>query len=209
MTGKNRSLNLLIPGIDGSGPDHWQTLWEIAHQDCERVELGAWDRPIPRLWMERLTEAVRRRRDANVTLVAHSLGCILVAWWAQSQPQLAARLSGAFLVAPCNPASDRDQRLRTFSPIPVNRPPFPVLVLASRNDPYATFDWSARFARGLDAKIHDAGYLGHINAASPIGAWNEGRLLLDDFRSSLAAKEKSWLSSMGNRCVPQSPRMER
>ncbi len=31
---------LTIPGLDNSGPGHWQSLWEQKFPDCERIDLG-------------------------------------------------------------------------------------------------------------------------------------------------------------------------
>ncbi|MFX5522437.1 alpha/beta hydrolase, partial [Acinetobacter baumannii] len=36
---------LTVPGLGGSGPSHWQTLWEEARLDTKRVELGMWHTP--------------------------------------------------------------------------------------------------------------------------------------------------------------------
>ena len=36
---------LTVPGLNGSGPSHWQTLWEQSRADTARVELGLWSRP--------------------------------------------------------------------------------------------------------------------------------------------------------------------
>ena len=30
---------LTIPGLDNSGPGHWQSLWEQKFPDCERIDL--------------------------------------------------------------------------------------------------------------------------------------------------------------------------
>lgn len=38
-------LILTVPGIDNSGPRHWQSIWERELDDCARVELGSWERP--------------------------------------------------------------------------------------------------------------------------------------------------------------------
>jgi hypothetical protein len=173
-------INLTIPGIDGSGAGHWQTWWEETRGDCRRVDLGDWDRPDPARWMARLDAAIRRQAKARPTLVAHSLGCILVTWWAHHHRDAARHVAGALLVAPCNPEGPRDDRLRPFAPPPRNPLPFPATLVASRDDPYASFDWSARFARSLGAKLIDAGPIGHINAEAGMGAWPEGQKLLED-----------------------------
>ncbi len=31
---------LIVPGLNNSGPRHWQTLWEQTRTDCHRVDLG-------------------------------------------------------------------------------------------------------------------------------------------------------------------------
>ena len=68
------------PTAGGSGPDHWQTRWERRH-GYVRVVQDDWERPTPDAWTARLDESVGRAPGA-VVLVAHSLGCILVARWA-------------------------------------------------------------------------------------------------------------------------------
>jgi len=179
---ERRHLNLIVPGIDGSGADHWQTRWE-AYGDCLKVELGDWDRPEPGAWMARLDDAVAAHQGTDIALVAHSLGCILVAWWARHHREAARHVVAALLVAPCNPSGDRDLRLASFAPVPEARLPFRSRVVASRDDPYATFAWSTYFASVVGADLHDAGHLGHLNCDSDIGAWPAGRLLLDELLS--------------------------
>src|SRR3546814_6249886 len=43
-------LCLIVPGLNNSGPSHWQTLWEQSRPDCERVDLGMWSRPHRNHW---------------------------------------------------------------------------------------------------------------------------------------------------------------
>lgn len=178
-----RPVNLIIPGIDGSGAHHWQTHWENSRGDCRRVDLGDWDKPQPQQWMARLERAVRDGEPAPITLVAHSLGCILVAWWAHYYRATARKIAGALLVAPCNPASKLDRRLHCFNPVPGNALPFPLLVAASSDDPYASANWSAQFARSLGGRVCDVGRIGHINADSDIGSWAQGQKLLNKLRA--------------------------
>jgi len=172
-------VNLIIPGIDGSCSSHWQSQWEQSRGDCRRVDLGSWNDPEPIRWMARLDDAVRQYRDSSIVLVGHSLGSILVAWWAHHHARSCAAISGAMLVAPCDPDSMRDERLRPFAPVPSRRLPFPVTVVASRNDPYASFEWTAGLARILGATLIDVGQAGHINRDSQLGAWPQGESLLE------------------------------
>jgi hypothetical protein len=55
---------------------------------------------------------------------------------------------------------------------------FPAILAASRNDEYATLDFSRRVARRWQSDFVDIGELGHINAASGIGHWPAGLALL-------------------------------
>ncbi|MFX7870436.1 alpha/beta hydrolase, partial [Acinetobacter baumannii] len=45
---------LTVPGLGGSGPSHWQTLWEEARLDTKRVELGMWHTPHRNAWVTKL-----------------------------------------------------------------------------------------------------------------------------------------------------------
>lgn len=96
---------LIVPGINGSGPDHWQTRWEEERVDCARIEQENWHDPDPLAWIGRIDAAVSTV-SGPVVLVAHSLGCLAVgAWGALSKRARDSRL-GAILVAPCDPAQE-------------------------------------------------------------------------------------------------------
>ena len=71
---------LLIPGLYGSGPEHWQSLWEREF-GFARLAQADWETPRCVDWVAALDEAVARGPQ-GVVLVAHSLGSILVAHWA-------------------------------------------------------------------------------------------------------------------------------
>jgi len=172
-------LILIVPGLGNSGPDHWQTLWEAKIPDCERVDLGMWDDPHRNTWVNKINLAVHRA-GRPVILVAHSLGCHAVAWWAEyEQPAQGNPVVGALLVAP--PDVERlgvDERLARFAPAPRRTLPFPSFLAASENDHYC----SLRTARGLasdwGATFAYAGSIAHINADSGIEDWAFGQLLL-------------------------------
>lgn len=171
---------LTVPGLDGSGPEHWQTYWDYGLDNCRRVQMGDWRFPVRSTWVERLDREIRRA-PRPVLLAAHSLGCLAVAWWAKERWSLVYEdlVEGAFLVAPPDvERSDAPERIRTFSPTPRERLPFPSLLMASRNDRYARFETSRRIAQMWGSELVDAGYAGHINADSGLGHWPEGLALL-------------------------------
>jgi len=172
-------LLLTVPGLNGSGPNHWQSRWEQERSDCARAELGCWSSPRRNSWVTTLDIAIRRA-PAPVVLVAHSLGCITVAWWASLLGQPPGwPVAGALLVAPPYvEAGGVDARLAGFAPVPRAALPFPSIVVASRDDPYATMDQMRDMAGGWLSEFVDIGECGHINAESGLGDWQEGQALV-------------------------------
>lgn len=172
-------LVLTVPGLNNSGPNHWQTVWEQQRSDCRRVALGMWDRPHRNTWVNQLNLAIRQA-DRPVVLAAHSLGCLAVAWWAQlEQPGSGHNVLGALLVAP--PEVDffpLDERIGPFAPTPAQPLPFPSILVASQNDPYMGYRVARRLARIWGSNFADAGKVGHINAESGLGEWPFGQFLL-------------------------------
>lgn len=172
---------LIVPGLNDSGPDHWQTAWVRRRDDCRRVELGCWESPLRGVWLARLDQAVRESA-APVILIAHSLGCIAVAWWASLLREDATRrVAAALLVAPADvERPDASEPLLRFAPAPTERLPFPSVVVASRDDRYASFETLERLAGAWGSLLVDVGACGHINADSGLGDWPEGQAMLDD-----------------------------
>lgn len=171
---------LILPGWQNSGPEHWQSRWERLH-GYRRVEQHDWDRPQRGDWMARLEDVVLTA-DGPVLLVAHSLGCLLVAAWA-AHSKNTARVQGALLVAPgdTEPEALRSQ-LPSWSPVVRQRLPFPALLIGSRNDPYCTFERAQGFAADWGARYIDLGDAGHINAASGLGDWPQGHAWLSELQ---------------------------
>jgi len=183
---------LILPGINDSGPAHWQSLWESSIPGARRVLQDDWDHPDCAAWVAALTHAVEMARQGKgeheegpgVVLVAHSLGCLLVAHAAATAPSrdvLARHVRGALLVAPPDPdaISFPTDIARGFDPLPLERLPFPSVLVASHDDPYADFTFARRVAAAWGSELVDAGARGHLNAESGLDDWPEGRRLLD------------------------------
>ena len=179
---------LTVPGLGGSGDEHWQTLWERASLDIHRVELGLWDAPDRAIWVRRLDGAIRDA-GAPVVLVGHSLGCLAIAWWAVFSEGARARpIAGALLVSP--PDVDREDaapEIAGFAPAPMTPLPFPSIMVASEDDPWIAAPRARALASRWGSHFVDVGALGHINAASGVGAWAEGRALLGRLLAAIAA----------------------
>ncbi len=171
---------LVLPGYGGSGPGHWQTLWERAHPHFRRVEAADWEHPVKAEWVDNLEAAVRESGPDTV-LVAHSLACLQVVHWAAAtvvtgRPTVRA----ALLVAPPDPEAPAFPVAATgFSPLPKGRLPFLSMLVASTDDPYATATFSEGCARAWGSHFVSIGPAGHINAASGLGAWEDGKRLLE------------------------------
>lgn len=162
---------LILPGWQNSGPGHWQSRWEAAH-GYTRVEQHDWMRPLRGDWSARL-EDVLLSCDQPAVLVAHSLGCMLTAAWA-SHSKNTRRVKAALLVAP--PDVERDdvrQMLPGWAPVPMQKLPFPAVVVCSRDDPFCAPERARQFAAAWGAERIDAGPRGHLNADSGLGDWPE------------------------------------
>lgn len=179
-TNRQEPLILTVPGFRNSGPDHWQTRWERKRPDCRRAELGMWDAPDRVTWVSRLDAAICAA-ERPVIVAAHSLGCLALAWWAESpRAGQADCVAAALLVAP--PDVDRpgrDPALARFSAAPRHALPFPSFLVASRNDPYCNFRTAHGLANDWACRFVDAGEAGHINADSGLGDWAFGENLLE------------------------------
>jgi predicted alpha/beta hydrolase family esterase len=164
---------LLLPGWLNSDAAHWQSRWEVLH-GYTRVEQDDWTWPRRGDWMARLDEVIQQQ-DAPVVLVAHSLGCQLVAAWA-AHSQHTARVVAAWLVAP--PDTEREDtppNLFNWRPMVRSKLPFASRVLASSNDPYCALERSEGLARDWGSSFENIGVCGHINGDSGLGDWSEGQ----------------------------------
>jgi hypothetical protein len=174
------SAVLILPGWQNSGPLHWQSLWQARH-GYQRVEQHDWMQPLRGDWLMQLEEAVLRCEEPAV-LVAHSLGCIQVAAWAEHSRNTA-RVKAALLVAPGDVERDELRGpLATWSPIARQRLPFRSVLVASHDDPYCSFERVHGMARDWGAQLVDLGKAGHINADSGLGEWPQGQELLRQLR---------------------------
>jgi uncharacterized protein len=167
---------LLLPGWLDSGPTHWQSRWQALYGD-RKVEQDDWVWPKRGDWMSRLDEVIQQSPEPAV-LIAHSLGCQLVAAWA-AHSRHAASVHAALLVAP--PDAEREDmppHLSAWRPIVRERLPFASLTVVSSDDPYCAPDRAVAMAQDWGGASFDLGPRGHINGDSGLGDWPQGRALL-------------------------------
>ena len=174
---------VFLGGLGNSEPDHWQSIWYRSVQRGVWLAHDDWNHPKASDWIADLRNTLSSISGSKV-LIAHSLGCLLAAAWARTAPR--EDILGAFLVAvpdvsaPCFP-----QSAVGFTP---SREPLPLraFVVASQNDPYASFDYSERLAADWQVSFVDVGAKGHINLQSGLEIWPAGCKLLEAFVADAA-----------------------
>lgn len=180
--------HLIVPGWGGSGPQHWQSLWQ-PELGADRVELDDWDATEPARWIAALDHAVTAiaRHDARPpVLIAHSLGCISIAHWAQTAR---VPIRAALLVAPADvERATCLPKLRGFAPIPEAALPFSSAVIASDNDPCSELSRAEHLALRWGSDFHVVPGGGHLNTASNLGKWTHGRAILSQLLSRTALR---------------------
>jgi hypothetical protein len=169
---------IVVPGLGGSGREHWQSHWLRERPGAVRVEQRDWERPDLDEWVAELHDTVQRA-TGPVVLVAHSLGCHTVAHWAARHD---AQVRAALLVAPpdIEESAARGAPIGGFGPPPATPLPFPAVLAASRTDPWAGIDSSRRLAEQWGARFVDLGDVGHVNVDAGFGPWPRGEELLRD-----------------------------
>ena len=174
---------LMVPGLGGSGPDHWQSRWERQLSTARRVEQAAGTNPPERLGRPhrqggRPVQAPGRSRRPlpRRGAVAHAAAGLA-----------GPRVRGAFLVGlPDVENPDLVPGVDDFGPIPRDPLPFPSVLIASRTDPYCAFDkrartWPIRGARRSSMR----GTPGHVNTEIGHGPWPEGLMRFAGFLKRL------------------------
>jgi predicted alpha/beta hydrolase family esterase len=171
---------VIVPGIDGSDQDHWQSIWQAAWgASAVRIQPASWDRPDLDDWCQAIDHAVGPN-PSDAVLVAHSLGCLAAARWVA---QRRSDIRGMFLVAPPDAAGPNFPAAAapTFTALDTTPLDVPGLVVSSDDDPYCTADAAERLASGWHLDHVSVGRAGHINSASRLGRWDLGRALLTAF----------------------------
>jgi predicted alpha/beta hydrolase family esterase len=169
---------VFIAGIDNSGPEHWQSMWHSRVPNGVWVEHRSWDHPDRDVWVREFDDALKAIKGPKL-LIAHSLGCTLVAEWASEHQDEA--VVGSFLAAvPDVHGTEFPSAAVGFGTSRQVRLPFPTVVVASEDDPYGSLEHSSAVAERLGARLVNIGRKGHINTGSGLGDWPEGWSILSD-----------------------------
>lgn len=181
-----------VPGWGNSGPQHWQSYWEMLYPLARRVEQDNWLYPTRADWVERLAATVDDCAG-KVVLAAHSLGChTVVAWLAQASLQQQRKVQGVLLVAPPALPITAERALASgelpqgaavpdfagFEQPLALRLPVPVRLVASRDDLFCSWAEAEAMAAGWGVQLLDAGNAGHMGSHSGLGDWKAGQKLI-------------------------------
>lgn len=161
---------LVMPGLHGSEPRHWQSAWERQHPSFRRVEQADWAKPVLDDWARRLVDAAIAAPQP-VVVVAHSFGCLATVRAAAYQSGL---IAGALLVAPADP-----ERWGVAEQLPRSLLPFPNLLVASTDDPYLNEARATEWAERWGSEQVTLRGAGHINVKSGFEEWPLGLELLE------------------------------
>ncbi len=161
---------LLVPGMHNSGPDHWQSRWHQQFPQWQRMLGLPWDKPDLTVWSAKLASKLRSRRS-RVHLVAHSFGALTAIAAARLQPD---KVSSILIVAPADPARFGIPDEALAGSIKVS-----AQLVASRNDPWMSFERAEYWSRQWQVPLFDAGEVGHINAQSGHGERSQRLNLLN------------------------------
>jgi uncharacterized protein len=123
-------------------------------------------------------------------LIAHSAGCVATVVWAG---RYTGPVIGALLVTPPMPrrAQPGADGVAGFA-VPREKLPFPSILVASRTDPYATFEEFEEMAEDWGSALFDAGDAGHVDTATGYGPWPDGERLLAELDQADRTTGESW-----------------
>jgi hypothetical protein len=191
MTQGEQPAIVLVPGLRGRTPDHWQERMAAELPNTRHLPTPGRDS----YDLDERTSALQREIDAApapVVLVAHSAGVLVTLHWAQ---RYGTPVAGALLATPPDlrePLPVEYPSVARLSaagwlPVPGDRLPFPSIVAASRNDSLGDFETVSGLAETWGSHLVDLGHVGHLNPASGFGDWRWAEPCLAALASVVAA----------------------
>jgi uncharacterized protein len=169
---------LILHGYLGSGPDHWQSrLAGSLRARGERVsypQLPDPEQPQPAAWRSALA-AELQAQHGELTVIAHSLACILWLHHCAVAVTAGARPARVLLVAPPSLAG-APPALAPFFPVPLERGRVAAAAAETRlvcapDDPYCPEDAAIVYGEPLALEVDVLPGGGHLNVESGYGRW--------------------------------------
>lgn len=174
---------LIIPGLNDSGPAHWQTWLQQQYRDARRVRQRDFSQPDLERWAERIDSQLDSAGDGEWIAVAHSFGCLALARHLADHPDSPIRQ--ALFVAPAEPDKFGLGELLPHHAIPVRS-----TLIASQNDPWMSPASALRWARRWGASYTNLGAVGHINTESGFGPFPLAKRWVESARAQAAREQR-------------------
>lgn len=161
---------LILHGLQGSGPGHWQT-WLAARlrADAEHVaypDLPDADLPSLPAWRETLANELTAAPRPTV-VVCHSLSCLL---WLHHVAGGGAPAERTLLVAPPSESSGVAE-IAGFFPVPLAPLPNPTRLVCSDDDPCCPEGAAKLYGEPLGVTTDVLPGRGHCNLEAGLGPW--------------------------------------
>jgi hypothetical protein len=150
---------LIIPGLNDSPPEHWQSWLQSHHRDAVRVVQHDWRTPDLERWSGRIAATLARAGAGSWIAVAHSFGVLALARHLAMDPD--AGIAAALLVAPADP-----DKFGLGDLLPSRALPVTATMVLSQSDPWLDHAVGRRWAARWGCHVVDLGHAGHINASS-------------------------------------------
>jgi uncharacterized protein len=172
---------VVVPGLHGSGPGHWQTWLQGQVADSVRVEQDDWRTPDLERWSDRVADTLEALGTGPHVIAAHSFGCLATVRATLRRPSL--DVAQLLLVAPADPA-----RFDAATALPQGRLGLPTCIVASDTDPWMSAEHAGEWASRWGSDWINLGDAGHINVESGYGPfplareWAAGALNRLDLR---------------------------
>ena len=169
---------VIVPGVGGSEPAHWQSWLQRQLMSCSRVQQKDWNNPVLETWISEFVNTVAPIQG-KIQIVAHSFGCLTTVAALAQHPELNQKIKNLILVAPANPARfgeagfARDSQQDYQDYFHQLKIAVPTTFLMSENDPWLNFEDAKCLAKAWKLNPINLGQVGHINVASGFGPFPE------------------------------------
>jgi uncharacterized protein len=169
----NESNIVIVPDHGGVDARHWLAHWRSNYPRVMRLAGHDTHELSCRKWVRGIDEAVAAC-GPHTTIVAHGLGCLAVAHWAQISTR---PIDAAMLVSVSDPASERfPKNASGFRPVPRSVLPFRTLIVATETD--GDYRHALDRAHEWDASLVVVGRISHDTHPQARQTWDEGLNLL-------------------------------
>jgi uncharacterized protein len=174
---------LIIPGLNGSGPLHWQSWLETQYSDPARVHQVDWQTPDLNKWSDAIANTIRKSSPNTAWIaVAHSFGCLALANLlireshkaSSYAPSVASQIASALLVAPADPF-----KFNVAKQVDGHTLKIPSTLIASETDPWMSFEKARHWSQTWGCQFENLGNAGHINVDAGFGPWPLVRVKVD------------------------------